>query len=266
MKTLALCLGLVLLIAVAGCTASQNTAGVATVPVATMPVASGSDVVLPSQGQSYPAYVAAPGASGKYPGIVLLHSFNGLEPGYRTMADRFAAEGYVVIAPQWQSFNKSPSDKETGSLIQSAVAYLKARPDVDSSQLGLTGFCAGGRYTMLFLPQMKEFRSGVAWYGFPYNPGFANETKPVDHLGSLSAPILMIHGSGDQASPVTDIYKYAGALNQSQKYFELKVYQGEPHGFMIVNGSLNTSDIANDAFREMVSFFNRTLKGPGISG
>jgi carboxymethylenebutenolidase len=71
----------------------------------------------------------------------------------------------------------------------------------------------------------------------------------------------MIHGSADQASPVTDIYSYAVALNQSQKYFELKVYQGQPHGFMVQNGSLNESDIGHSAFNEMVTFFDRTLKG-----
>ena len=41
---------------------------------------------------------------------------------------------------------------------------------------------------MLFLPQMKDFRSGVAWYGFPYSGGFANETRPVDYIGDALCP------------------------------------------------------------------------------
>ncbi|MDD1704321.1 MAG: dienelactone hydrolase family protein [Methanoregula sp.] len=44
--------------------------------------------------------MTAPEEAGPYPGIVLIHSFNGLEPGYLTLADRFAARDYVVIAPQ----------------------------------------------------------------------------------------------------------------------------------------------------------------------
>ena len=63
---------------------------------------------ISSNGQNYPAYVSAPVGTGKYPGIVLIHSFNGLEPGYLTLVDMFASKGYVVIAPQWQTFNKSP--------------------------------------------------------------------------------------------------------------------------------------------------------------
>ena len=49
-------------------------------------------------------------------------------------------------------------------------------------------------------------------------------------------------------------------LNATGKYFELKVYQGEPHGFMIENGQLSQSFPAKDAFWQMVSFFDRTLK------
>jgi len=249
---LALCLG------AAGCVANTN-------PGQTSPATASAAVNISSSGKSYPAYVSAPVSTGKYPGIVLLHSFNGLEPGYLTLVDMFASEGYVVIAPQWQTFNKSPDDEEVQALVESGISYLKARPDVDAQHLGLTGFCAGGRYTMLFLPQMKDFRSGVAWYGFPYSGGFANETRPIDHIGDLSVPMLMIHGSSDQASPVTDIYKYAEVLNQAGKYFELKVYQGEPHGFMVQNGQMNGSDVARNAMNEMTEFFNRTLKGPGIS-
>jgi carboxymethylenebutenolidase len=146
-----------------------------------------------------------------------------------------------------------------GELIRDSVAYLGTRTDVDASRLGLTGFCAGGRYTMLFLPQMPEFKSGVAWYGFPYSGGFANQSKPIEFIDQLKVPMLMIHGTHDQASPVEDIYRYATALNASGKYFELKVYQGQQHGFMIENGQLSRSFVAQDAYREMITFFDRTL-------
>jgi carboxymethylenebutenolidase len=72
--------------------------------------------------------------------------------------------------------------------------------------------------------------------------------------------MLMIHGTHDQASPVEDIYRYATALNASGKYFELKVYQGQQHGFMVENGQLSQSFVARDAYREMVTFFDRTLR------
>jgi carboxymethylenebutenolidase len=217
-------------------------------------------VEIESGGLAYPAYVAYPAEQNKYPAIVLIHSFRGLEPGYREMADRIAAEGFVVLAPEWQTHEQSPPDGVVEALVTDCLAYLDTRTDVDPSRFGLTGFCAGGRYTMLFLPQMDALGSGVAWYGFPYSGGFNNETAPAAVLGELEAPLLIIHGTRDEASPVADIYRYAADLDAAGKYFELKVYQGEPHGFMIEDGRLSQSFVARDAYTEMVAFFQRTLE------
>jgi len=218
-----------------------------------------STIEIHSGNKTYPAYLSSPSTEGKWPAVIMIHSFNGLEPGYKSLADKFASEGFVVIAPEWQTYNKSPRDEIVGQLIKDADSYLKTRNDVDPNLMGLTGFCAGGRYTMLFLPRMN-FKSGVAFYGFPYSEGFNNQSKPIDFINQLKVPMLMIHGTNDQASHISDIYRYATDLNASDKYFELKVYQGEPHGFMIENGQLSQSFPAKDAYWQMVTFFNRTLK------
>ncbi|MBZ0292454.1 MAG: dienelactone hydrolase family protein [Anaerolineae bacterium] len=213
------------------------------------------DVDVMSGEQAYASYLAAPAEGGPYPGIVLIHSFNGLEEGYRTMTDQLAAEGFVVLAVGWQTFERSPSDDTVSQLLQDSVAFLSEREDVDTERLGLTGFCAGGRYTMLFLPQFSDFEAGVAWYGFPYN----GDTAPADLLGDLESPMLMIHGTADAASPMADIYRYATELDDSGKSFELKVYAGEPHGFMLANGQLRDDEVAQDAFTQMSDFFKRKL-------
>lgn len=218
-------------------------------------------VNITSLSKVYPAYTAVPAEEGNYPAIVLIHSFRGFEPGYQTMVDRMAEDGYFVIAPFWQTHSEAPSDAEVEALIRNSTAYLETRDKVDPEKLGLTGFCAAGRYTMLFLPQMDEFESGVAWYGFPYMGG--TETQPgipANLIDQLDAPMLIIHGTRDQYSNVTDIYRYASELDAVDKYFELKVYQGEPHGFMITeDGELSESFVAQDAYEEMITFFDRTL-------
>ena len=221
-----------------------------------------SKVNIKSENRIYPAYTAAPAAEGKYPAIVLIHSFKGFEPGYKKMVDRMAADGYFVIAPFWQTYSSAPSDAEVEALVRKSIAYLDKRENVDAERLGLTGFCAGGRYTMLFLPQIKEFKTGVAWYGFPYTGGTEIQPdKPASLIDQLDVPMLMIHGTRDQASNISNIYRYAGELDAANKYFELKVYQGEPHGFMIAgNGELSESFVAQDAYKQMIGFFDRTLK------
>jgi len=253
MKLLIICLLIIALLGISGCTGNERSATVGY-------QAQGAAVEIVSGNMTYPAYLAAPSMEGKKPAIVLIHSFNGFEPGYRNLTLNLAREGYVVLSPEWQTFEKRPRDEIIEGLIRDSAAYLRKRPDVDAARMGLTGFCAGGRYTMLFLPKMNEFRSGVAWYGFPYSGGFANQSKPADFIEQLRTPMLMIHGTHDNPSPIADIYRYATALNASGKYFELKVYQGQPHGFMIENGELSRSFVALDAYREMVAFFDRTLR------
>ncbi len=112
---------------------------------------------------------------------------------------------------------------------------------------------------MLFLPQLKVFKAGVAWYGFPNSIGYTNNTAPASHISELDTPMLIIHGSRDQPSPIAGIYNYSMQLDAADKYFELKVYQGKPHGFMITNGSLVRDDVAEDAYNEMIVFFRRKL-------
>ena len=108
---------------------------------------------------------------------------------------------------------------------------------------------------MLYLPQIDSFKAGVAWYGFPYN----GDTQPASLMDQLTAPMLIIHGTADSASPIANIYKYAGDLTTAGADFELKVYSGKPHGFMVMNGQFQTDDESQDAFNQMISFFNRRL-------
>ncbi|MBC8170409.1 MAG: dienelactone hydrolase family protein, partial [Anaerolineae bacterium] len=163
-----------------------------------------SEVEVMSGDQAYLSYLAAPTSEGPHPAIVLIHSFRGLEAGYRTMTDQLAAEGFVVLAVGWQTFEQSPSDDVISQLMTDSIAFLTARDDVDAERLGLTGFCAGGRYTMLFLPHLADFKAGVAWYGFPYN----GDPSPAALVGDLAAPMLVIHGTEDEPSPIADIYRY----------------------------------------------------------
>ena len=222
---------------------------------------SGQMIRVTSGGKGYVSYLSAPATPGKKPGIVLVHSFNGLEQGYKDLADKFASEGFVVLAVGWQTFDRRPTDSVVEALLRDSIALLRSRVDVDAARMGLTGFCAGGRYTMLFLPVISDFSAGVAWYGFPYTGGSEGQpVKPADEIGMLKSPLLMIHGGADAASPIAGIFQYATALQKEGKYFELKVYEGLPHGFMVQNGQLWRSDVADNAFQEMVGFFKRKLK------
>ncbi|MCS7198478.1 MAG: dienelactone hydrolase family protein [Candidatus Bipolaricaulota bacterium] len=223
--------------------------------------AQGSTVEITSGGKTYPAYFVAPAGGGRRPAVILIHSINGFEPGYRTISDLLMAEGFAVLALQWQAYERTPPDAVMEQLLRDSIAYLRGRAEVDPEKIGLTGFCIGGRYTMLFLPLIEDFKAGVAWYGFPYSEGSPTQPrKPADLIAQLRAPMLIIHGTADRPSPIAEIYRYATELDAAGKYFELKVYQGQPHGFMLRGGQLLQTPLTQDAFQEMVSFFKRMLR------
>ncbi len=223
--------------------------------------AQGSTVEITSGGKTYPAYFVAPTGEGRRPTVILIHSINGFEPGYRTISDLLMAEGFAVLALQWQAYERTPPDAVMEQLLRDSIAYLRGRAEVDPENIGLTGFCIGGRYTMLFLPLIEDFKAGVAWYGFPYSGGSpVQPRKPAELIAQLKAPILILHGTADRPSPIADIYRYATELDAAGKYFELKVYQGQPHSFMLQGGQLLQTPLTQNAFGEMVSFFKRMLR------
>lgn len=216
---------------------------------------------MSSGGRAHKSYLAAPASATRKPAVILLHSFRGLEQGYRDLVDEMAAAGYVTLALSWQTFEQEPSDGAVKTLVEDGLKYLSARLDVNINAVGLTGFCTGGRYTMLLLPQMKGFKAGVAWYGFPDQDGTAAKLQaPTALINQLTAPMLIIHGTKDQPSPIASIYAYAGKLDAANKTFKLSVYQGEPHGFLLRESRIADTFASRDARRDTLNYFREYLR------
>lgn len=221
----------------------------------------GSEVMVSSGGKAYKSYLAAPASATPKPAVILLHSFNGMEQGYKDLVDQMAAAGYVTLALGWQTFEKEPTDATVKALVEEGIKLLGTRKDVNMNALGLTGFCAGGRYTMLLLPQIKQFKAGVAWYGFPDQGGTAAKPQaPTAFIDQLSTPMLILHGTKDQPSPIASIYAYANKLDAAGKNFKLSVYQGEPHGFLLKDSLIADTFASRDARRDMLNYFAEWLK------
>ncbi len=222
--------------------------------------AQGERVEISSGEQAFPAYLAVPEGDGENPAIVLLHSIMGRQPGYETVSDDLAEEGFVVLALEWQTFEDEPPLETLDALLRDSLEFLRARKDVLPDAIGLTGFCIGGYHTMYFLPTIPDFAAGVAWYGFPNRGEEGNRPTDPEIVEQLDAPMLIIHGTADEPSPIGDIYDYATVLDENEKYFELAVYQGEPHSFLVSGERLETP-AADAAYEQMVAFFSRTLTG-----
>src|SRR6266516_1437435 len=117
-------------------------------------------------------------ASGKLPGIVVIHENRGLNPYIEDVARRLAVENFVAFAPDAltpvggfpgdeekaaQLFGQLDPAKRTEDLL-AAAPFLKSRPECNS-KLGAVGFCFGGGIVNTMAVRMPDLAAAVPFYG-----------------------------------------------------------------------------------------------------
>src|SRR4051812_39375943 len=136
----------------------------------------------PPAGQSIPAYVAQPSGKPKG-GIVVLQEIFGVNSHIRSVADGYAAQGYLAVAPS--TFHRvktgvdlgySPEDMGAGSALKAAVEALPApgvmqdvRAAIDhaaqAGKVGIVGYCWGGLLTWRAACTLDGLSAAVPYYG-----------------------------------------------------------------------------------------------------
>src|SRR5271155_692117 len=163
-----------------------------------------------TDGTKMAAYVARPEHGGPHPGLLVFQEAFGVNRHIRNVSERFAAEGYVVIAPELfhrtapAGFEGSYTDfaalmphyqavkTETAEAdIRSAYNWLGSNPQVKANQISSVGFCLGGRVSFL-ANSVVPLRAAVSFYGGGIAPGL------LDRVPKLQAPSLLIWGGLDK--------------------------------------------------------------------
>src|SRR6202165_2685781 len=145
-------------------------------------------------------YFALPrNASGKLPGVVVIHENRGVNPYIEDVARRLAVENFVAFAPDALTplggypgdeekavalFGQLDATKRTEDLI-SAYGVLKSRPEC-TGKVGAVGFCFGGTTVNTFAVRLPDLAAAVPFYGG--QPNAADVPK-------IKAP-LMLHYAG----------------------------------------------------------------------
>ncbi len=128
-----------------------------------------------------PIYEARPAAPGKVPIVLVLPEIFGMHAHIKDVTRRFAREGFlsitfepyareggVVQLPDVASVRKvadSVPDARVMEDLDALVAYARRHPAGQGDRIGVTGFCRGGMYTLLFAAHSRELKAAVAWYG-----------------------------------------------------------------------------------------------------
>jgi carboxymethylenebutenolidase len=201
--------------------------------VATM----GQHVEFPSNGTNAQGYLAVP-ASGSGPGVIVIQEWWGLVPHIVEVADRFANEGFVALAPDLYRGETTTEPDEAGKLMMAlnleraakdlsgAVEFLLGHETVSSGTVGVTGFCMGGGLALvLACNEGEHIGACVPFYGVIPWP----DAQP-DWSG-LTAPVQGHFAENDAMFGPDAVRTLQMTLDDLDKQAELIVYPGADHAF-----------------------------------
>jgi carboxymethylenebutenolidase len=197
----------------------------------------GEMVNFPSNGATCDGYLATPG-TGNGAGVIVIQEWWGLVGHIKHVADRFAAEGYVALAPDF--YHGAKTDEPDGAQkllmglamdraatdIQGAARYLDSRDDVTSHGVGVVGFCMGGSLALWTGALAEEVKVAVAFYpGLPWE-----QMSPT--WGNYANKSAMIHASeSDGTSKADGIQAAVRGIEKAGGDVEVYDYPGSHHAF-----------------------------------
>ena len=216
-----------------------------------------------SNGGTTPAYLARPDDEGSHPAVIVIQEWWGLVPHIKEMAERFAAEGYIALAPDLYHGQAAAEPDEARKLamaldrdravaeITAAARYLAALPATSPKRVGVVGWCMGGGLSLSAAAENGVIGAAVCFYG-----------RPLDESDTarLQAPVLGLFASEDHGIPVADVRAFEGELERHGVPHQIHVYEGAHHAFFNDTRPVYDPQAAADAWRRTLAWFDRHLK------
>jgi len=217
----------------------------------------------PNGNEKTNGYLVRPAnASGKLPGVLVVHENRGLNPHIEDVARRLALENFMTFAPDaLAALGGYPgSEDEARGLFQkldrpktaedmlAAAQYLKTREDC-TGKVGVVGFCWGGGVAHTLATRMPDLAAAVPFYGSVPDPSEAAKVK---------TPILFHMAETDKR--INDRWpEYAAALKAANVPHEGHIYPGTQHGFNNDTTPRYDEEAAKLAWSRTVEFFKKHL-------
>jgi carboxymethylenebutenolidase len=219
-------------------------------------------------GKEVNVFIARPINVEKAPAVIIVHEWWGLNPHIEDIAQRYAREGFIAVAPDLYDGITTKDSKEASNLmgalktekgleyLQIVLGQLRSMKEVEG--VGVTGFCMGGTFALLLACHAKVDAS-APFYG----------DVPVDTtlIGKLDCPILFIGGEKDQWITTEKMRRLETALKQYAKEGEVRVYKGADHAFFNdTRAEVYSRADAEDAWKRVIEFFNKNLRKGQAAG
>jgi len=215
-------------------------------------------------GEEINGYLARPGDGSSRGGIIVIQEWWGLNDNIRTMARRFAQEGYVALAVDlYEGSVATTRDEAMGFMrtagdqperlkqnLRAAHAYLAA---ARSGKIGSVGWCFGGGWSLQTAILMGDrLDAAVIYYG---------RVVSDDALATIGAPVLGHFGSEDGGIPIEGVRAFEGRMQDFDKEVTVHIYEGAHHAFANPSGTRYDAAAAEVAWGRTLDFFAAHLGG-----
>ncbi|MGH7780993.1 MAG: dienelactone hydrolase family protein [Candidatus Binataceae bacterium] len=193
------------------------------------------DITFPTKG-GHPmrAAIAGPEDGGKHPGVIVIHEIFGLNDDIRRITARVAGLGYVAMAPDLYDgpglraiciarilMRLRSGSGQAFEDLESARKFLAAQPNVDSSRIGVIGFCMGGGFALLYAVR-APMKVCATFYG--------DVPKTADKIRGV-CPVLGGYGVDDKPF-ASQGRRLEELLTENDVEHDVKIYDGAGHSFM----------------------------------
>ena len=223
----------------------------------------GEMVRFPFAGGTTGGYLAVP-EQGNGPGVIVIQEWWGLVDHIKDVCDRFAAEGFVALAPDLYHGKSTKSPDEAGKLmmamrideaerdLSAAVDYLETQDATTSQKVGVVGFCMGGALALYTATKNPKIGACVVFYG--------GHPKVKPDLPNLHAPVLGIYGENDASVTPAVVHDLERKLKDLGKQIEVKIYKDADHAFFNdTRPQVYNAEASADAWRRTIAFLRRHL-------
>lgn len=214
---------------------------------------------------SAPGYLAKPAGDEPFPAMIVIQEWWGLDAQTKSIADRFAQEGYLAFAPDlYHGELAQLGDGDTAMKLvqkygpnahldlQSLFDALQSHPDCNG-KIGSVGFCFGGRMS-LALGTSRPVNAICTFYGGGMQTIF-------DQLrANLKAPVLGFFGDADVSIPAGTVEEFEKLLNDIGVEHEVIMYPNSGHAFFRDSDpNVYIPEASEDAWMRTKKFFAKHL-------
>lgn len=224
----------------------------------------GQIITFPSNGGYASGYLAAPREKG--PGVIVIQEWWGLVDHIKDVADRFAAEGFIALAPDLFHGITTKEPDEANKLMMElnidqaardmsgAVAYVRGNNMLDPYKVGCVGFCMGGLLSLV-LAARGDVDAAVTYYGVP------SGQNPQPDFASIKGPVLGHFAEHDDWANRAAVENLVAKLEALGKDVEHYFYPGTEHAFFNDDRpEVHDAEASEQSWKRTIEFFNRHLR------